>query len=923
MRTTPVGTPTPSSAPVLVGREEQQAVVDRLLAGARQGRSGALVVRGEAGIGKSSLLDHAIHAAHAAGGMQVVRGVGIESEAELAFGALHLLLHPYLDRLDRLPGPQAEALRTAFGLAEGPVPSRFLVGAGTLALLAELAGESPLLCVVDDAQWLDQGSSDALLFAARRFQVDPIALLFAARDSAVPFAAPGVDSLPVPGLPPGAAAQLVDDRAPGLASPVRDRVLGEAGGNPLAIIELGTARRAVQDSGAVDPAEQVGPLQVTWRVQESFRSQIANLPEATRLALQVAATDSAADLDVILRAMVAVGASPADLEPAERARFVTLTSSCLTFRHPLIRAAAYQDAPHHRRVAIHRAFADTETDSDRRTWHLAAATTAPDEAVAAELERTAERAQARGGVMAVAAAYDRSARLSTDPARKAVRLTRAGHAAYAAGHPDRAQRLATEAESLTRDPGVRADAIYLRGQVMYERTSPVADAELSLQAAELVLDGDPERAVPILAEAVNAARDACADDLVARGVAHLRRLALPAGSDLAVATAALIGWGDLLAGEPERAAGPMKDLVAAARDRPFDNLGRIVAGFGGLMLADDESAVAVMQALVAEARANGELTWIPYVLEVLALGHLLRGEVSEAEACLAEGVHLAEELAMVTQPAVLRSISVWVAALHGDEDGCRSLAAEIMPTVTERHPLAAGFTRWALSLLDLAAGRFDAALDGLDEVCRGPGRRDVLVRAVPDLVEAAVRAGQPDRARAPDAELQRWAEHAATPTARALARRSRALLADDGAEGHFEEALALSGSSGSLYDQARTQLVWGEWLRRRRRRSEAGDQLVAATETFGRLGAEGWARRAGTELAALGRRPSARPHAPDLATRLTPQELQVVRLAATGLTNKEIAAQMYLSPRTIGHHLSNVFPKLGVSRRTELAGLDL
>lgn len=259
--------------PELVGREEQQVAIDRLLDAARRGRSGALVVRGDAGIGKSALLDHAVGSATAtATGMRLVRGVGIESEAELPFGALHLLLHPFLDRLDRLPGPQAAAMRIAFGLADGPAPSRFLVGAGTLGLLAELSADEPLLCVVDDAQWLDQSSSDALMFAARRFQVDPVVMLFAARHVAVRFAAPGVASLEVTGLPAAAAAGLLDKWAPGLAAPLRDRVLAEAGGSPLAIIELGTTRRAAQDTGTFDPAEQVGPLQVTWRVQETFRA---------------------------------------------------------------------------------------------------------------------------------------------------------------------------------------------------------------------------------------------------------------------------------------------------------------------------------------------------------------------------------------------------------------------------------------------------------------------------------------------------------------------------------------------------------------------------------------------------------------------------------------------------------------------------
>ena len=909
-----------TSSAGLVGREDQQAVIDRLLDEARAGRSGALVVRGDAGIGKSALLEHAVRSAGEAGDMAVLRGVGIESEAELPFGALHLLLHPYLDRLDRLPGPQAAALRTALGLADGPAPSRFLVGAGTLALLAELSTECPLLCVVDDAQWLDRSSSDTLLFAARRFQADPIAVLLAARHTAVPFAAPGVDSLEITGLPAAAAADLLDEQAPGLAAPLRHRVLAEAGGNPLAIIELGTTRRAAQESGTVDPAEQVGPLQVTWRVQESFRTQIAGLPDATRRALEVAAADSAARLDVILRAMELVGVTAGDLEPAERARMVALSASGLAFRHPLIRAAAYQQAPHHRRVAIHRAFADTETDTDRRAWHLAAATTAPDEAVAAELERTAERAEARGGAMAVSAAYDRAARLSTDPELKAVRLTRAAHAAYDAGHPERAERLATEAESLTGDRRVLADAVLLRGQVRYERVSPEADATLALQSAELVVDVDPEQAALALVEATCAAKDASDPHLLRQAVDHLCRLQVPAGSDAATANAALIGWAELLDGRPDPAIGPMKELLALARARPLDDLHRAVAGFSGLMLADDDATVAVTGAMVAEARALGKLTWIPYALELLVLAHLMRGDLAEAATGLGEGLPLAEELGMTTQVAVLRSAGVWAAALAGDEDGARSLAAEVGPVVAGRHPGAAALVDWGLGLLDLAAGRFDAALDALEGVCAGPARRDLPIRAVADLVEAAVRAGRPDRAEAHAPELARWAADVDTPTARGLALRCRGLIDDDGAEPALTAALDLSTAP---YDRARTQLVWGEWLRRRRRRTEAGGQLEAAAEAFEKLGADRWATRARTELDALGRRPVARPHAADLANRLTPQELQVVRLAAEGLTNKEIAAQMYLSPRTIGHHLANVFPKLGVSRRAELAALDL
>ena len=904
----------------LVGREEQQAAIDRLLDAARDGRSGALVVRGDAGIGKSALLDHAVRSAGATG-MRVVRGVGIESEAELPFGALHLLLHPFLDRLDRLPGPQAAALRTAFGLAEGPVPSRFLVGAGTLGLLAELSAEEPLVCVVDDAQWLDQSSSDALLFAARRFQVDPVVMLFAARHVAVPFAAPGVESLEVPGLPPAAAADLLDERAPGLAAPLRDRVLAEAGGNPLAIIELGTTRRAAQDTGTVDPAEQVGPLQVTWRVQEAFRTQIAGLPEATRLALEVAAADSAARLDVILRAMAAVGASPGDLEPAEQARLVTLSPSGLTFRHPLIRAAAYQHAPHHRRVAIHRAFADAETDTDRRAWHLAAATTAPDEAVAAELERTAERAEARGGAMAVSAAYDRSARLSTDPELKAVRLVKAAHAAYAAGHPDRAERLATEAESLTGDRSVLADAVFLRAQVRYERVSPEADAVLALQAAALVPDDDPESAALILIEATCAAKDASDPGLLGQAVEHLRRLRLPDGSDGALANAAMIAWADILDGRPERAAAPIGELLprcsgAAARRPPpcRRRVQRAAAGRRRRRCRRDER--------------HGRRRPRPREADV----DPVRAGDPRPRAHAAGRPRRRPDLPGGGRPARR-------GAGHDHPDRRAAVDRRLagggprrrgrLPDARRRGPARGG----------RAASRRRGAR-GVGTRPAGPRRRPLRRRARP------ARRGLPRRGRARPphpggrrpgggGRARRAARPGAGPGGRAvplgrerghprpaaaLALRCRALLDDDGAEGPLVEALERCASP---YDRARTQLLGGEWLRRRRRRTEAGQQLQAATEGFEKLGAERWAQRARTELAALGARPLARPHAADLATRLTPQELQVVRLAAAGLTNKEIAAQMYLSPRTIGHHLSNAFPKLGVSRRTELAALDL
>lgn len=906
---------------MLVGRDGERDHVERSLGQASSGRSAALVVRGEAGIGKSALLDHAVATAH---GMRVLRGVGIESEAELAFGALHLLLYPYLDRLDLLPGPQAAALRGAFGLSSDTTTTPFLIGAATLTLLAELAAEQPLLCVVDDAQWLDRGSSDALLFAARRFQADPVVMLFAVRDTALPFHTPGIEELRLPGLSPDAAAGLLDRHSPGLTAPMRARVLEEADGNPLALLELGAARLTAQREGRAEPAHQVGPLPVTRRVQETFRAQIVGLPEACQSILLVAAADRFAGMDTVLRVARAVGADLSDLDAAERAGLISVADGELTFRHPLVRAAAYQCATHHQRIAVHRAFAEALTTPDvldRRAWHLAAATTEPDEAVAAELERTALRAERRGGAMAVSAAYDRAGRLSVDPELKARRIAKAALAAYDAGKPDRAARLAVEVASLTTDPGTIADVTLLRGQIEYERTSPEADAALACEAARLVMDSDPERAVVMLTEMTCTGRDAGALALVAEGGRLLAGLRLRPESRQRASAAAQISWGDLLSGRPEHAVGPLRAALERGREPGEDLIRRVVAGFSGLMLAEDQATIAVMEMMLAEVRASGALTWIPYTQEVLTLAQALRGDFLTAQTCLAEAVSLSTEFGMDMEVAVLRATSVWLAAVTGDEPRCRALAAEVLPVLRGRHAVGTAVTSWGLGLLDLAAGRYRAAFDALYAVCAGPARYDFLIRAVADLVEAAVRDGRPDRVADQFTGFERWAVHVDSPIATALLRRCQAMLEDS--EKRYREALDLHAEHGGRFDQARTQLLYGEWLRRKRRRGEARAELAAALAGFTRLGASMWEARATNELTALGERPALEPVADDPLKHLTPQEVQVVRLAAAGLSNKEIGAQLFLSPRTIGHHLYRAYPKLGVTRRIELAQLGL
>lgn len=912
----------------LVGRDDELRRVERLLADARAERSDALVVRGEAGVGKSVLLDRAVSAARSEG-FQVVSGIGAESDSKLAYGGLHQLLFPHLGRLESLPGPQAAALRGAFGLAESGEANRFLISAGTLALLADLAEDGPLLCVVDDLQWFDQGSAEALLFAARRFEADPIALLFAVRETSMPFETPGVEVLQLSGLAASAAARLLDSRAPELTDPLRARVLEESAGNPLAIIELGSARRDADDADLSDPAGMVGTLPVPVRVQELFRRQIAELPDATRRALLVAAADSTAPLETVLRVVEALGGAAADLAPAERATLVGIGAR-VAFRHPLVRAAAYRGEPLHRRVEVHRAYADVlrgDSDADRRAWHLAAAATAPDEAVAVELEGAAERARHRGGAMAVSVAYERAGRLSVDPQPRARRIARAAQAAFDAGKPDRAARLAAEALSLTDDPGIRAEAIYAQGAVAYERTSPRTDAELTIEAGALVRDTDPELAALNLYEAVHAARHGAAHDLLRRAVDLLREFTPP--RQWATVVAAFLGWEELFAGRPERAVGPMRGLLADVHDGDLELTHRMTAGIGGLLIAADDDVVAGTEAMLAQARATGALGWVPYLLNVLAVARLLRGELADARAHVAEGAAVSEELGNSTERLAHRSVEVWLHAVAGAEARSRELAAEVLPDARNRHRVNAEIAAWGLAMLDLSARRFATALDGLEQVCRGPARRDVLMRAVPDLVEAAVRGGAPDRAREALAQFAHWAEQVDRPVITGLVLRCRALLAvGDETEPLYVEALRLHERYGGPYDHARTRLVYGEWLRRQRRRTEARAHLEAAATGFERIGATLWAARANGELAAFGgpraeqrteRRTEQRGIGP--LTLLTPQELQVVQLAAAGHTNKQIAAQLYLSPRTVGHHLYKAYPKLGVTARGELADL--
>lgn len=901
---------------MIVGRFLERSRLNRLVADAKDGRSRSLVVRGEAGIGKTALLDYA---AAVADGMRVLRVVGIESEAEIPFAALQLMLAGDVHRFDALPGPQAQALHAAFGRGSGS-GNRLMVGAATLMLLSELAGDGPLLCLFDDVQWFDQSSVDALLFAVRRLHADPIATIFAVRDGERPFSASGIDDIRLPRLDRRDSAQLLDAIG-ALPKELADRVLLEAGGNPLALVEF--AANAA-DRGTL-PAPVV-PLAAAGRLEEHYRRQIRALPERTRMALLLAAADHGSEPLSFLAVARRLGLRAADLEPAEQGRLVRVMADAVEFRHPLIRAAAYQEAPFARRLQAHQALADALSDprdADRRAWHAAAATGGIDDKAAAELERAAERAVGRGGPMAAARALERAAQLSGDRAVRARRLVAAARAAYDAGRLDHAAELAAAGAELTQDPSEAAEAGWVRAQVAYERGSPARASALALDAVSPVLAADPVLAAGLLTEATWCARDAGDEDLLGRCADGLR--AVRGGPTELID--GLVGFTELLRGRPEAAVAPMRTLLLAA-DKGVDGVDgvdgaveRLTAGFLGVLIGADDLALPLLDSHVAMLRDQGAIGWLPYTQEPFALAQLVTGSFQDAAATVTEAVSLAADLGQDLQVVVLTAISAWLAAVRGDVSATRK-QADLVLHDPRRHAMAAAQATWALALVDLMDGHPGTALDRLDGVCGGMPGWDVTIRAIPDHVEAAVRAGDPERGRRHLPRLSAWAEQTRSPVAAALVLRCEALLGDGPDAGQrFEASLAVTGCGP--YDRARTRMAYGEWLRRKRRRSSARAELLEALAAFEHIAAHGWHRRVRTELNALGGAVPDAPAAVSGVALLTPQELQVVRHAALGLSNREIAAQLFLSPRTVGHHLYRAYPKLGISRRSELPQLNL
>ncbi|WUH94786.1 AAA family ATPase [Streptomyces sp. NBC_00433] len=990
---------------MLHGRDGEAAALRALLDGARAGHSGVLVLRGEAGIGKTALLDDLVAAA---GDMTVVRGSGVEFEAELPFAGLQLLLRTAQGALDALPEPQRRALRAAFGLATEGAGEPMFVGLAVLSLLSEHAGDGPLLCVVDDAQWLDRASTDALLFAARRLDAEGVALVFAARDGEGAFAAPGLPELRPAALDEAAAAALLADRAGPLAEPVLRRVLAEAQGNPLALLELPVGLRE-SDAGAGAGA---GTLPLTSRLQLAFHGRASHLPRGTQTLLLVAAADHTGELGTILRAAADLGADVADLPPAQDTGLVTVDGTALRFRHPLVRAAIHQRAALPERLAAHRALAraaDPEREADHRAWHLAAAATGPDESVATALEKTAGRARERSGHTAAAAAYDRAARLSTDPGARLRRLLLAAESASEAGEIPRARAFADQAaraaathrpvkgapgpddppgspghsagDTGPRRPPVRppgdtpgpdernapgspgaeapvprhtddgsgphrtptpgaeppspaepagqamARALHVRGLAdFWEGDFPGAHRRL-IEGAGLVAGSDPARAARMLVQATHTAWYLGADE-VADTVERLAALALPADAPiLPVAVFLAAALGREAAGRVPPAVGAAADAARAAHGGRVDPRDLVMLCGVGLTLGQDAQSHELTTALAAESRESGGVGRLTTIMFFRAEAEIFDGRYDDAAATAAEALRIAADTGQRQWVSQLSSALAHIAAVRGDEEECRRLVDTALAggSGTAMAP-GAPWAYWSQGLLDLGLGRAQAALERLALLGGESVRHHICAtRSVPDLVEAAVRLGVPGRADAPFARFEAWAARSGQDWAAALVARCRALRAPDAeAEAYFRQAMAAHDPHRRAMESARTDLLYGEWLRRARRKNEARVRLRAALDAFERLGARPWAGRARGELAAAG---GTVPEAGreggtvDGAAGLTPQESQIVRLAAEGLSNKDIAARLFLSPRTVGYHLYKAYPKLGVVSRGELAGM--
>jgi DNA-binding CsgD family transcriptional regulator len=899
---------------VLQGRRSECGTLDRLLAGVRAGRSEVLVLRGESGVGKSALLDYMVEQAS---GCRVARAVGVQSEMELAFAGLHQLCGSMLDWLERLPAPQRDALDVAFGLRGGEPPDRFRVGLAVLNLLSEVADERPLVCVVDDAQWLDRASAQVLGFVARRLMAESVGLVLAVLESGGELA--GLPELVVDGLGDDDARALLGSVITGpLDERVRDRIVAETRGNPLALLEL---------PRGVSPAKLAGgfgfpdALPVPGRIEDSFLRRLAALPADTRRLLLVAAAEPVGEPVLVWRAAERLGIGSEAAAPAAAAGLLEFGTR-VRFRHPLVRSAVYRAASPEDRQAAHRALAeatDPELDPDHRAWHLAQAAPGPDEDVAAELERSAGRAQARGGMAAAAAFLERAAALTLDPARRAARALAAAQAKHQAGAPGAALGLLATAQAGPLDELQRARVDLLRAQVAFASSRGSDAPPLLLEAAKRLEPLDLRLARETYLDALWAAT--FAGRLSSGGglleVAEAARAAPPSEpprlADLLLDGLAVLITEGYAAGAPI-----LRRVLSRFRSEHGFKEEEIrwlhFACRTAADLWDDESWHVLATRDVQLAREAGALNELPIALNTRIGVHLGAGELVAAASLIEEAEAVTEATGSQLAPYGALGLAAW----QGREAEASKLFDASSNEVVQRGE-GVGLTaiQWANAVLYNGLGRYEDALAAAEQAGEQPEELLFSTWGLAELIEAATRSGKSDRAAEALPRLSEITRASGTEWALGIEARSRALLSEsESAEELYREAIERLGRTRVRVELARAHLLYGEWLRREHRRLDAREQLHIAHEMLMAMGIEAFAQRAARELLATGE--TARKRTQETSDQLTAREAQIARLAGDGLSNPEIAARLFLSPRTVEYHLTKIFAKLDIQSRHEL-----
>jgi DNA-binding CsgD family transcriptional regulator len=898
---------------LLLGRERERREIESAVGRARSGTSATLALVGEPGIGKTMLLDHA--AAHATG-MRLLRARGIESEAQIPFASLLELVRPALGMLDQIPKPQAIALESALALRPGQAQERFAVGAATLSLLAAYAEQQPVAVLVDDAHWLDGSSAQALLFAFRRLVADPIAVVIAVREDE-PSLLDGADlpTLRVLGLTSLEAATLLGGLTPAEA----EWLHGATAGNPLALLELAASAPdlALAPVGA--------PVLVSVTVSRAFLRRAGTLDHAARAALVLVATSDSGDLAMLERAAHTLGIELSALAAAEAAGLIRLRAGAVEFRHPLARSAIYADAPAERRRDAHRALAAAlpDRDVDRRAWHLAAAAVGADDDASAALEQAATRGRDRSAYATAAAAFERAGRLAADGERRARLLREAAEVRWLAGHADRTLELLDEARATTRNASELVAIDQLAGHIAIRRGPVMRGHAILTAAAERA---DPERAAAMLSEAAHACfyagNPAAMLSAAERALAALPDRPAPRVrfmASIAVGMARIVG-GDAAAG-----ADAIRQAIVLIERSPelHDDLSLLPwLAIGPIFLRESDAGRSLLAEALGAARERAAIGALPLVLNLIARDQATTDRLAIAEATYREAIELAREADQRTDLVFGLAGIAWLQARRGREPDCRAYAAEALRLCDELGTLLHKiWVTAALGELELGLGNAARAVDHFEhqqQLMRELEITDVDLSPAADLVDAYVRLGDREPAVRIAAELTTAATAKGRPWSLARARRCQGLIADDAEfASWFEQALAHHAQTPDTFETARTRLAYGERLRRARNRVLAREQLRAAAEAFERIDARPWTERARAELAATGA--TLRRRDPSTIDELTPQELQIALLLASGKTTRETAAALFLSPKTIEYHLRHVYQKLDIHSRAQLA----